>query len=133
MVNEGYDFSWDLDGDEYNEKAWNRKYKQWQSRDWVKWLDKQLTFPFQVERMEDDLDPFAPEELHAKNPFPVGCKLTATGISDYDCDVDFEGIIVDVEGRLRKGCVPLQDLEVRPKSDSNYWPVREFVVWYANR
>jgi len=24
------------------------------------------------------------------------------------------------------------DLEVRPKTDKNFWPVREYVVWFAN-
>jgi hypothetical protein len=25
------------------------------------------------------------------------------------------------------------DLEVKPKADKNYWPIREYVVWFANR
>jgi|NGEPerStandDraft_6_1074524.scaffolds.fasta_scaffold110476_2 hypothetical protein len=25
------------------------------------------------------------------------------------------------------------DLEVTPKADPNFWPVREYVVWFANR
>lgn len=29
--------------------------------------------------------------------------------------------------------LPLQDLEVRPKDSENFWPMREFAVWYANR
>jgi hypothetical protein len=32
-----------------------------------------------------------------------------------------------------QGYVPLADLEAMPKADKNYWPVREYVVWYANR
>ena len=28
---------------------------------------------------------------------------------------------------------PLFDLEVTPKDDPNFWPVREYVVWDANR
>ncbi len=31
------------------------------------------------------------------------------------------------------GYVPLADLEVKPKSDKNFWPAREYVVWFANR
>ena len=31
------------------------------------------------------------------------------------------------------GWVPLADLKVTPKSDPNYWPVREYTVWFANR
>jgi hypothetical protein len=36
------------------------------------------------------------------------------------------------EGR-RKGWVLLADLEVISKEDPNYWPVREYVVWFANQ
>ena len=120
MVDKGYDSSWDLDGNRYNEKSWDRKYKQWQSRDWIKWLKARLTFPFQAERMEDDLDPFAPEELHARNPFPVGSKVKVMGIADEDCDVEFEGVIMEVRDKKRKGYIPLQDMEVFPKKDPNY-------------
>ena len=62
-----------------------------------------------------------------------------TGLAEGDFEADFDGVIVEVRGDRRrrckegKGCLPLQDLEVRPKDNPNYWPVREFVVWYANR
>jgi len=121
MADEKYDPSWDCDyGEEgYDESAFDRKYAEWNKRDWMEWLRKNLTFPFQAERMEDSyLDMFAPEELHAKNPYPVGCQVTVSGIADFYCDPSFDGV---------------KDLEVRPKTDPNYWPVREFVVWYANR
>ncbi len=131
MVDKKYDSSWDHDN--YNEKAWNRKYKQWQSRDWVKWLKAELKFLFQVERMEDDIDIFAPEHICARYQFPAGCKVEVLGIADEDCDVEFEDVIMEIRDKKRKGYIPLQDLEVRPKSDPNYWPVREFAVWYANQ
>ena len=90
--------------------------------------------------MEDmDLDMFAPDELHARNPFPVGCEVEVVGIAEGDFEPDFDGVIVEVRGDKRgrckesEGCLPLQDLKVRPKDNPNYWPVREFVVWYANR
>jgi hypothetical protein len=47
-------------------------------------------------------------------------------------DVD-RGLIVEVREKSRTGCVPLCDLEVTPKRDPNFWPVREYVVWFANR
>jgi len=34
---------------------------------------------------------------------------------------------------IKKGRVPLADLEVTSKKDKNFWPVREYVVWFANR
>ena len=133
MANKQYDSSWDSEEDVYGE-AFDKKYEEWEKRDWVSWLKENLTFPFQAERVEDlYIDSFAPDEVKQRNPFPVGCQVKVVGIADYDCDVDFEGVIVDVQKEGKKGCLPLQDLEVRPKEDPNYWPVREFVVWYANR
>ncbi len=137
MAEKKYDSSWDSDEDVSGE-AFDKKYEEWEERDWIKWLKQNLTFPFQAERVEDmDADPLAPDESKKKTPFPEGCQVKVTGMSDCDCDVEFEGVIVDVivdvigiEGK--KGALPLQELEVRPKSDPNYWPVREFVVWYAN-
>lgn len=131
MIDKPYDTSWDDDDGDI--KAFEQKCKQWKSRNWIAWLKANLKFPFQAERMENDMDPFAPNDMRAKSPFPVGCKVEVLGIADDDCDVEFEGVIVEVKGKKRKGCLPLQDMEVRLKSDPNYWPVREFVVWYANR
>ena len=136
MSPERYDPSWDR-GDE---KAWDRKYKEWESRDWVEWLKANLKFPFRARRREGmDQDMFAPEELHPRSLFPVGCEVEVVGITEGDFEPGFEGVIVEVRGDRNHGCkkskgyLPLQDLEVRPKDDPNYWPVREFVVWYANR
>jgi len=131
MTDRPYDTSWDDDNGDI--KAFERKSRQWKSRNWIAWLKKNLKFPFEAERMEDDLDPFAPDDIKARNPFPVGCKVQVFGIADEDCDVEFEGVIMEVRDRKRKGYIPLQDMEVFPKSDPNYWPVREFVVWYANQ
>jgi hypothetical protein len=43
------------------------------------------------------------------------------------------GINVKVREGRRTGYVPLSDLEVTSKDDKNYWPVREYVVWFANK
>jgi len=131
MIDKHYDISWDFDSGDI--QAFERKLKQWKSRNWIAWLKANLKFPFQAERMEDDLDSFAPDDVQARNTFPVGCKVEVLGIAHEDCDVEFEGVIVEVKGKKGKGYLPLQDLEVRPKSDPDYWPVREFVVWYANQ
>ena len=139
MTEEPYDASWDSEEDA-DGGAFDRKYEEWDSRDWVPWLASKLTFSFRAERMEDmDLDPLAPEEMHARNPFPVGCKVDVIGIAEGDFELDFDGVIVQIRGdkssgcKKRKGYLPLQELEVLPKDDANYWPVREFVVWFANQ
>ena len=43
------------------------------------------------------------------------------------------GITVKVREKHHVGSVPLADVEVTPKTNKNYWPVREYVVWFANR
>ena len=46
---------------------------------------------------------------------------------------DIYGVIVKVRKGRRTGHVPPADLEVTSEADRNYWPVREYVVWFANR
>ena len=46
---------------------------------------------------------------------------------------ELRGIIVNAREKGQVGEVPLCDLEVKPRTDRNYWPVREYVVWFANR
>jgi hypothetical protein len=52
------------------------------------------------------------------------------GLAEEDIE---RGIMVRVREKKRNGCLPLCDLEVTPKTDPNFWPVREYVVWFANR
>ena len=48
-------------------------------------------------------------------------------------DHEMMGIIMEAREKGQIGHLPLADLEVKPKTDKNYWPVREYVVWFANR
>jgi hypothetical protein len=128
----GYDASWDLDdsGD-----AFDRKHDEWSERDWMPWLEEKLTFPFETIREDggaEDLRHFfgvGPRPKH----FAEGSRITVLGFSDGGSDPDFVGVFVNARQGDHRGVVPLQDLEVRHKDDPNYWPVREFAVWYANR
>jgi hypothetical protein len=43
------------------------------------------------------------------------------------------GIIVEAKEKGQIGHFPLADLEVKPKTDKNYWPVREYGMWFGNR
>ncbi len=47
-------------------------------------------------------------------------------------DVD-PSVMVKLREKRQTGRVPLADMEVKPKSDKNFWPVKECVVWFANR
>ena len=41
--------------------------------------------------------------------------------------------MIEVREKEQVGSVPLGDVKVGPKSDRNFWPVREYVIWFANR
>lgn len=128
----GYDTSLDLVLDEKgnlptNDAAYDEKSREWQGRDWKKWLEENLVFPFDVIRKEDDDDSI---DIAANEPFSVGHQMTVLGLAG---EMDGYGIIARVKERRRKGHAPLCDLEVTPPGDRNFWPVREYVVWFANR
>ena len=92
-------------------------------------LTNNLVFPFIVERKEDDDDAYFTDVAN-REPFRLGHTMKVLELSMED---GFCGIIVKVcEGR-QIGSVPLFDVEVTPKNDQNFWPVREYVVWFANK
>lgn len=66
----------------------------------------------------------------SKDLFRLGHKMEVVALDEDDVN---EGILVRVTEKRETGWVPLGDLEVKSKSDCNYWPVREYVVWFANR
>ncbi len=112
-----------------SEEALDKKYQEWNKRDWRKWLEKNLVFPFIVERKEDEDDAYFTDI--AKNaPFRLDHKMKVLKLSLED---DLYGIIVRVCESRRVSSVPLCDVEVTPKNDPNFWFVREYVVWFANR
>ncbi|MCF7971172.1 MAG: calcium-binding protein [Methylococcaceae bacterium] len=125
MVNKiPYDSSWD----EGNESSWDTKYELWEERDWESWLEDQLTFPFEIIRREDfDSDIFSSNK---NKDFGIGHIMTALAI-DYDDET--YGIIVKVKENRKTGYIPLADLEVTQRENENFWPVREYVVWFANQ
>ena len=134
MINDSDNHPWDLRQSSKgnlpaSREAFDKKYAEWQKRDWMKWLEENLTFPFTVTREEDDDDAyFLPGA--AKAPFRLGHTFEVVGLDEEDVD---RGIIVKAKEKGRVGYVPLCDLKVKPKTDKNFWPVREYVVWDANK
>lgn len=133
-MNDADDHSWDLrENDDGNlpasDDAFGKKMEEWAARDWTKWLSQQLRFPFLVTREEDDDDAYFLKGA-AKAPFRLGHTMEVLAVEEDDID---RGIMVRVLEKNRIGTVPLSDLQVTPKSDANFWPAREYVVWYANR
>jgi hypothetical protein len=127
------DHLWDVsDDDDYSperDEAFEKKLEEWQERNWMLWLGQQLTFPFTVTREDDEGDAFFSEPAF-KSPFRLGQKMEALALEEEDVDI---GVILTVRERGQTGRVPLANVEVKPKSDKNFWPVREYVVWFGNR
>ena len=131
---EQYDNSWNLSESEKgnlpeSEEAFDRKCKECQRRSWESWLNEKLIFPFLVRRMEDDDDAYF-TDVADHQPFRLGHEMKVIGIDQED---DLYGIILKVREGRRVGNVPLCDVEVLDQEDPNFWPVREYVVWFANR
>jgi hypothetical protein len=100
------------------------------TRDWPAWLQANLKFPFEANRIydadaEDGL-------LTLRNPFPVGQRLTVLGLADPPMN-DYDGVIVKVQRGANKGEIPLANLEVTPPENANYRPVKEFATYWAGK
>lgn len=86
-------------------------------------------FSILLTREEDEDDAyFSPGAAQAR--FRLGHRMEVLGLDEEDVDL---GVTVKIREKGQIGYVPLADLEVKPKSDKNFWPVREYVVWFANR
>lgn len=88
---------------------------------WEKYLRSKIAFPFEAvvtpdHEEEDDLVP--------------GDTVKVTGIEDVD---DLYGILVNAKKGRMDFVFPLCDLEVKDKKSSNFEPVKDYVVWFANR
>jgi hypothetical protein len=134
MSNNNDDHRWDLSESDKAyvpecDDAFEQKMDEWQARDWADWLARNLTFPFTVTREEDEDDAYFASGA-AKAPFRLGHKMEVLELDEEDVD---RGILVKVREKGQVGYVPLCDVEVTPKVNSNFWPVREYVVWFANR
>lgn len=115
---------------EHDNEAFDIKCEEWKQRDWVAWLNENLSFPFEVRRVEDEDDAYF-TDIADKEPFRLGHIFK---VLKAELDDDLYGVIVKVSEGRRRGHVPLCDVEVaNKKNDSNYWPVREYAVWFANR
>ncbi len=121
-INTEYDTSWD----EGNHALLNTRFTEWKKRDWYQYLTEHLTFPFPAIRFEDgDASPFSSDA-----PFGVGHTVQVQGVYMED---DMQGLIVGVKEGRRKGYLALCELEVTTRDHPCYWPLREYVVWFANR
>ena len=63
-------------------------------------------------------------------PFSFGHKMKVLSIEDED---ESYGIIIKVRKGRKTGYISLAEVEVVSQEDFNFWLVREYVVWFANR
>lgn len=126
--NQSYDYAWTLYG---NEDAKFQKQQEWVGRDWVAWLTENLSYPFLVERVQslEELEQYG--YLYDQNDyFGYGHSMKVLNIHEVDAAL---GIIVKVRESRRVGYVPLAQLQVTPRKNRNYWPVREYAVWFKEQ
>lgn len=79
-------------------------------------------------RKEDD-DDACFSDVTEHEPFRLGHTMKVLKVEHED---DWYGIIVKVREGRKVAHVPLGDVEVVSKTDPNFWPVREYIVWFAN-
>ena len=87
---------------------------------WDKHLRQVLTFPFQAEV----------KEFQERGPVRTGDILTVEEIDDYIDDL--RGIFVNVKKKRSRYVFPLADLEATDTKGSNFQPLKDYVVWFAN-
>jgi hypothetical protein len=87
---------------------------------WEEHFRQVLRFPFEAEV----------SEWQERGPLRTGDKVSVLGIESSE---DLYGILVSLRRGRSKYVFPLCDLEVIDKSSSNYQPVKDYAVWFANR
>ncbi|MEO1404441.1 MAG: calcium-binding protein [Cyanobacteria bacterium J06635_1] len=87
---------------------------------WEEHLEKSLQFPFEAEVAE----------FQERGPLQAGQKVMVQEITDVD---GLYGVLVAVKHKRRTLHFPLCDLEATNSKSANYQPVKDYVVWFANR
>ncbi len=89
---------------------------------WKHYLEKNLKFPIRAEVVE----------LMERGSLRVGERVIIYGIDEFVDEL--RGLFAKVGSEKSKRLAfPLADLEVLDKKSQNYQPIRDYVVWYANR
>jgi hypothetical protein len=87
---------------------------------WEKYLQANLTFPFEAEVSESQ----------DRGPIKTGERVRVLDIEIVD---DSYGLIVAIKTKHGHYDFPLCDLEVFPDTSPNHQPVKDYAVWFANR
>lgn len=108
---------------------WEDLPEEWYERDWLKWLQGTLQFPFAAERIDDDDEAYFVEGA-ADGPLRLGHQIQVLALEDED---EGYGILVAAKEGRHRAVVPLADLDVVPKTDPNHQLVHDYALWFANR
>ncbi|MDU9049814.1 MAG: calcium-binding protein [Candidatus Electrothrix sp. Rat3] len=87
---------------------------------WDKHLRQVLTFPFEAEI----------KDFQERGPLRTGDILTVENIDPYVDDV--RGIFVNVKKKQSRYEFPLADIEAVDTKGSNFQPLRNYAIWFAN-
>lgn len=87
---------------------------------WQKYLARKLKFPIKAEIVE----------LMQRGRLKVGDKVTIVDIHEWADEL--RGLFAEVTHRKAKYQFPLADLEALDQKSSNYQPIKDYVIWYAN-
>ena len=87
---------------------------------WKDHLEQVLSFPFDAEV----------SEYQERGPLKTDDQVKVNGIVEAD---DLYGVLVNVTRGRERFVFPLCDLTVRDKKSTNYTPVKDYCVWFANR
>lgn len=87
---------------------------------WKDHLEQVLSFPFEAEVSE-------PQD---KGPLRGGDQVQVKDIAEAD---EHYGVLVNVIRGRERFVFPLCDLTIRDKKSTNYTPVKDYCVWFANR
>jgi hypothetical protein len=87
---------------------------------WNRYLTQTLKFPFEAKVSE-------PQD---RGPLQEDAKVQVQGIAEPD---EHYGVLVNVAFGQKHFVFPLCDLNARDKDSSNYIPVKDYCVWFANR
>ncbi len=98
-----------------------RKSEMGRFEAWEKYLSEKLRFPFEAEVAEHQ----------DRGPVRIGERVSVLDIEIVD-DYSY-GIIVSIKTKHGHYDFPLCDLEAFPETSPNYQPLKDYVVWFANR
>jgi len=87
---------------------------------WDKHLRQVLTFPFEAQITE----------FQERGPLRTGDILTVESIDSYVDEV--QGLLVNVKKKRSRYDFPLADIEAVDTKGSNFQPVKNYAIWFAN-